>query len=177
MEALNILAIDPAAKTGFAFSSTKDRVEASGVWNLGPIAEARPAGLADQLRIAHRKWKPDVIAYEVATFGGKNLHAMRRLNELAGVIQAVAKELGCEAWAFGISTWKARLGNGGMDKPAVVRVLKTCFGISVACGDEGDAVGILFSAMQGPPPITKKKQAKRTAKILKAKQPMLFKVK
>lgn len=177
METPAILAIDPAAKSGWAFSRVKDHVGASGVWTLGPIAEDRPAGLADQIRIAHRKFKPTVIAYEVATFGGKNLHAMRRLNELAGVIQAVGAELGCEAWAFGITTWKARLGNGGMDKPGVVRVLKNCFGITVACGDEGDAVGILIAAQMGPPPESKRKRVKRLAKELKARQPALSRMK
>lgn len=170
---MKILALDPAAKTGFAFSSVKDRVEASGVWNLGAVPEARPGRLAEYIRLAVREYGPQVIAYEVATMGGRNLHAMRRLNELAGVIQAVALELTLEAWPWGIGSWKARAcGNGRAQKPDVMRALRTYFGIEVTNDNEADAIGILLASQMSPPPEPKKKAVRLRQAAKKA--PRLF---
>ena len=172
---MRILALDPAASTGFAFSATKDRVEHSGVWNLGAGAESRPGRLAEMIRIADERWEVETVAYEAATFGTRDFHTMRRHNELAGAIQAACSELGLTCWSFNIGTWKKRsVGSGRADKPAIIRGLRTLFGIEVSRQDEADAIGILLAAQVGPPPEPKKKAAKRIAKAIKAKQQTLF---
>jgi len=171
---MRILALDPAARTGYAFSAVKDRVEASGVWNLGSVPESRPGRLAEYIRIANRDWQPEVIAYEVAGMGGKNWHAAQRLNELCGVIQAVALELGCQALAWHIVSWKSRaVGHGKADKLAIMRALRTYFGIETANDNEADAIGILLASQMGPPPEPKKKVVRRLRKAAK-KEPRLF---
>ena len=171
---MNILALDPAARTGWALGPVKDRVDESGVWLLGTDADARPARLAEYLRLAIQRFKPEVIAYEAATFGSRNPHVMRRHNELVGALRTVCVEAGLPCWEFGIGTWKARtLGSGRADKPAVIRGLRTYFGLEVAQQDEADAIGVLFAAQVGPPPEAKRKQVSRARRSAK-KLPRLF---
>lgn len=171
---MNILAIDPGRVTGYAFSGVPDSVEQSGVWNLGSMAVARPGRLAEYVRLAHRDWQPDVIAYEVAGMGGKNWHAAQRLNELCGAIQAVALELGCEAWAWHIVSWKARaVGHGKADKAAIMRALRLYFGIETVNDNEADAIGILLASQRGAPPEPRKQTVRRQRKSAK-KEPRLF---
>lgn len=165
---MRILAIDPGAKSGWAFSATRDQVEASDVWSLGADPDARPARLAEYIRLAAAKYKPDVIAYEVAGMGGKNWHAAQRLNELCGAIKAVAPELGCACYVWHIVSWKARaVGHGKADKAAVMRGLRTYFGIDVANDDEADAIGILLASQLGPPPEPARNQERRIRKARK----------
>lgn len=171
---MRILAIDPGAKSGFCFGIDRDRPLESGCWSLGADAGARPGRLAEYIRLAVAKHRPQVIAYEVATMGGKHLTAMRRLNELCGAIQAAALTHGCEAWAWNIMTWKLRaVGKGNADKTAVIRLLRLLFGIEVGSTDEGDAVGLYLASQLGPPPPTKKQVAKQGRKAAKA-LPRLF---
>lgn len=171
---MRILAIDPAARAGWAIATTKDRIDASGVWSLGKEAQNRPGHLALVMRRTIGIYNPTVIAFELATFGGKRFHVMRRMNELSGVIQAVAGELGIECWAFGISSWKARsVGKGNAKKLGVIRGLQVYYGINVTDSDEADACGIALAAQQGPPPEPVKKVQRRVRKAM-LKEPRLF---
>jgi Holliday junction resolvasome RuvABC endonuclease subunit len=171
---MRILAIDPAARTGWAFSATKVRVEASGVWTLASDGAARAGAIAARIRQADEQFQIETIAYEAATYGSRNPHVMRRHNELAGAIQAVCAELGIDCWEFGIGTWKARaVGKGNAKKPAVMRGLRMFYGIDVNDEDQADACGILLAAQQGPPPESVKKVRKRERKAM-AKLPRLF---
>jgi Holliday junction resolvasome RuvABC endonuclease subunit len=171
---MRVLGIDPAARSGWAVASIKDRIDASGVWSLGTDATNRPHRLAEYIRFAVRKYAVTVIAYEVATFGGRHMHVMRRMNNLEGVIQAVSGELGVECWAFGISSWKARaVGAGNADKAGVMRGLRNYYGIEVTDDNQADAIGIAFAAQQGPPPESKKSVKRAERKKIKA-LPRLF---
>ena len=171
---MKILALDPAAKCGFAIASTKDRIDDSGVWSLGTDPAMRPARLADYIRLAVKRHGVTVVAYEVATFGGRRFHVMRRMNELSGVVQAVAGELRVECWPFGISTWKARaVGKGNADKGGVMHGLRMFYGIEVTDDNQADAIGIALAAQQGPPPEPAKKVRSRERKAV-LKLPRLF---
>lgn len=172
---MRLLAIDPGRMTGWAFSAQKDRVEASGVWSLGIDASARPGRLADYIRATVKRHNVETLAYEFASMGGKFAGSMRRLDELAGVIKAVAMELNLPAWEFHIHAWKVRaVGRGNAQKPDVIRGLRTYYGIDVSRDDEASAVGILFAAQAGPPAPPIKQQAKALTKKLAERQPLLF---
>lgn len=170
---MKILAIDPAKISGWAFSD--GQALACGRWDLGPTLGERPGALAANIRAAVKRFGCDVLAYEVATFGGTAPHVMRAMNELSGAIQAVGSELGLTMYAFGISSWKARaVGKGNAKKWGVKRGLELYHGLKIDNEDEADAVGILKAAEMGPPPLSVKKQTKAIEKKLKATQPLLF---
>lgn len=172
---MKILAIDPAATTGWAWSDGTDL--RYGRWYLGPTLGERPGALAAKIREAVGRLGCDVLAYELATFGGgrSRVHVMRAMNELSGAIQAVASELGLTPYAFNISSWKARaVGKGNAKKWGVKRGLELYHGLKIEDEDEADAVGILKAAEMGPPPLSAKRATKAIARKLKASQPMLF---
>lgn len=169
---VKILGLDPAASTGFAFSSVKDRVEASGAWLITAARDNHPGQrlhrLEGELIRAVREWEPEVIAYELATFGSHNPAVKELHGELAGVIRLVAARFRIPVWGFPIGTWKMlAIGNGGADKPQVVKALKTLYGITARYEDEADAIGILLAAQQGPPPEPKRKVERRIRKARK----------
>lgn len=178
MTALNVLAIDPAARTGWAWSDSIRRH--SGFWVL------RPRHLVEDLE-SHivavlERFPTDVLAYEAATFGSHNPHTQLRHNELAGVIQLCAARADLRCWDFNPGTWKlralgrGRLGKGARVKLEVIRLLKLHHGIEVSDTDEADAIGILLAALMGPPPLPKKKERKRIEKAARKKQRTFFKV-
>ena len=174
---MRILALDPAQRTGFAFSTTKDQVEASGVWLLAARGED-PGGqlqrLDDALCAAIAKYRPEVIAYELAGHGSHNMRAKAAHNEKCGVVALVAKRHGIPAWGYQPNVWKARaIANGRAKKDEVMRRLRMFFGIEVGSEDEADAAGVLLAAQSGPPEESKRKQASRARKAIK-KLPRLF---
>lgn len=167
---MNILAIDPAQRTGFAHS-----VGIHGVWKLGATPGLRCSTLAAKIEEVVRKYRTDVIAYEAATFGSHNIHAQRRHNELAGVIEGTAAKLGLPCWNYNPGQWKAiALGKGNLDKPGVMRMLRLAYEIDVQDEDIADALGILKAAEKGPPPEPKKKAMRRLVKELSKRQARLF---
>ena len=134
---MNILAIDPAKRCGFAHSNGR-----SGVWLLGTHPAARPERLETYIEAAVGRWPTEVLAYDSATFGSRHLHAMRRHNELAGVIQLCAARLEILCWSYPPTQWKARaLGSGHANKRGVQRMLHLIYGIDVADEDIADAIG------------------------------------
>jgi len=163
-----ILAIDPAARTGFAHSNGQ-----CGVWLLGS-GELRLQVLDEKISAAIAEWGCDVIAYESATFGSRHAHVQRLHNELAGVIQLVAIRAQVKCWAYPPPQWKAlALGKGNVDKAGVKRLLRIVHGIELVDSDIADAVGILKAAERGPPPPTQRKQRSDERKRIK-KLPKLF---
>jgi Holliday junction resolvasome RuvABC endonuclease subunit len=166
---MNVLAIDPSKRCGFAHSNGRH-----GVWLLGSQPVARLERLDGYIRAAARRWPTDVIAYESATFGSRHVHAMRRHNELAGVIELCAAKLGAKCWSFPPTQWKAiALACGNADKAQVMRLLELIYGVRVADQDAADAIGILKAAERGPPPETRKQAARRVRRAAK-KLPRLF---
>lgn len=165
---MKILALDPAARTGFAHSDGH-----CGVWLLGS-GEQRLQSLDERICQAIEAWGCDVIAYESATFGSRHAHVMRMHNELAGVIQLVALREQVQCWSYPPSQWKAiALTSGRLDKQGVMGALKLIYGIEVTDADIADAIGILKAAESGPPPESKKKQRRAAERRLR-KMPRLF---
>lgn len=177
MNDLNVLAIDPAQRSGWAWSDGIRRW--SGIWLLG---KTRGMSLACFIREKVEQLPTDVIAFENAGFGSRNPAVQALHNELAGVIKCVAEELGLRCWAFNPGTWKrlalgrGKLPKGEAGKKRVKELLRIHHGIEETDSDVADATGILLAAQQGPPPLPKKKAAKRLAKVLKAKQRTFFRV-
>jgi Holliday junction resolvasome RuvABC endonuclease subunit len=176
---VRILALDPAAKTGWAFSSVIDRVEASGVWLITDEHDTHPGlrlrRLEEFILDQHGATPFDVIAYEKASFGSPNPAIKELHGELAGVIRLVAAKLFVPAWHFNPSQWKAiGLGAGGADKHGVIRALRTYFGIETTSEDQADAIGILLAAQKGPPPETEKQRTRRVEKEIAKRQGRLF---
>ncbi len=170
---MKILALDPAAHCGYAIASVKDRIDSSGVWNLG-TGDNRLACLDDMLTKAIKRWQPEIVAVEVATFGSRHSHVQRMLNELLGAITLVCLRERVEIWKFGIGTWKSRaVGKGNADKQGVMRGLRSFYGIEVTNDNQADAIGIALAAQQGPPPEPARKVRSRERKRLK-REPRLF---
>ena len=169
---MNILAIDPAKRSGWAWSDGQRLV--FGVWLLGSHPATRLARLDASLQSAANRWSPDVIAYESATFGSRHAHVMRRHNELAGVIELFAAKSRLQCWSYPPSQWKARaLACGNADKGAVMRLLELIYGVRVTDQDAADAIGILKAAERGPPPETSKQVQRRRSRQAK-RLPRLF---
>ena len=165
---MNILAIDPAARCGFAHSNGQH-----GVWELG-TGERQLETLDWKISQAIADWGCDVIAYEAATFGSRHAHVMRRHNEKAGVIQLVALRENVPCWCYPPTQWKAMaLGKGNLDKQGVIRMVKLIYGIKVNDPDVADSIGILMAAQRGPPPESKRKQQRAAEKRL-VKRAKLF---
>lgn len=175
---LNVLAIDPAQRCGFAWSDGLRRH--SGIWDLG---HRRGFELRRLIFAKCDELPTDVIAFESAGFGSHNPATKALHEQLAGVIIACADELGLKCWAFNPGTWKVRAvghgrpGKGRRGKLRVMELLKLHHGIDVSDDNEADAIGLLLAAQQGPPPLSLKKERKRVAKVVKARQPTLFRVK
>jgi Holliday junction resolvasome RuvABC endonuclease subunit len=170
---MKILALDPAAKTGWAIASTRDRIDASGVWDLGS-GDARLAHIDHLLSKAINRWRVQLLAVEVATFGSRHSHVQRMHNELLGAIKLVAIRERIELWQFGIGTWKARaVGKGDADKAGVMRGLRVFYGIEVTDENQADAIGIALAAQMGPPPEPAKKVRSRLRKAA-TREPRLF---
>lgn len=171
---MRVLGIDPARRTGWAFSLARNEIHDSGFWLLGADDSARPGRLAEYLALVIERHQPAVVAYEAATYGSRHLRVIRQHNELAGAIRATCLRAGVECWEFGIGTWKARaVGNGRAKKPSILRGLATYFGIELADQDVADAVGICLAAQLGPPPVSERKQRNAERKRMK-KLPRLF---
>lgn len=170
---MNILAIDPAAKTGYA-SSTGPH----GVWllvNQGEPQERRLLRLYAKLLEAARLWgTPDVIASEAASFGSINPNTAAMHNELRGIIKLVAAELRAEYREYHPTTIKAfATGSGRADKTQMMRACERILGIVPQDDNEADALWVLELAKQGPPKPPAKK-VKRAKVIAARRAPKLF---
>lgn len=138
MNSLNVLAIDPAQRSGWAWSDGIRRH--SGFWLLGRNRESelRQAVLAKLAELP-----TDVLAFEAAGFGSHNPSVKALHEQLAGVLKTIAQDEGLRCWSFGIGTWKKlALGKGNATKPDVVRLLRIHHGIEVTDFDEADAIGM-----------------------------------
>ncbi len=172
----NILALDPAARCGWAWSNGFE-VE-SGSADLGV---ARELGLRDLLCVLVQRFPVEAVVYELGSFGSRFAHVQRRHNELSGAIMLTAQSLGLECWSLGPSQWKkAALGRGNAKKEDVVRLLSLMHRIDVPpLGngkpdfDRADAIGIVLAARAGKP-MTKKAATKALIKKLAGSQTRLF---
>lgn len=178
---MRILALDPAAKTGYALGEgppMKASVLQSGVWLITHDLDRHPGQrlerFEDFLLDSHKAWRFEALAYEKSTFGSHNPAVKELHAELAAVIRLVAARLAIPAWGYAIQTWKLRaVGNGGADKGQIIRTLATLYGIRVTSEDQADAVGILLAAQIGEPPEPKRATERRVRRQRK-REPKLF---
>ena len=169
-----ILAIDPAARTGWALADTIADQLTYGVWALGADPGGQLIRLEEYATATIKRFGVQVVAYESASFGSHNPHVQSRHNEKGAIIQMVAAKHNLPCWSYNPMQWKAiALTSGNLDKAGVMRALKLIYDIEVDDPDEADAIGIAKAATKGPPPESKKKQRRAAEKRLKA-MPRLF---
>lgn len=149
-ETIRLLALDPAATTGFAWSDGTRREY--GIWDLTGGAGEHPGARIDRLicfvaDIA-KAWGVDKIAYEDAGFGSRNPAVQAMHNELRGAIKYVAHRLCVPCVGFHPTTIKTMAGSGRADKQQMIRAARTLLGVETASADVADALFILELAKQ-----------------------------
>lgn len=161
-----ILALDPAAKTGFAHSNG-----ASGTWlithPMDTHAGARLLRLKKLIVEAIDKWGCSFIAVESASFGSHNPAVQAMHNENAGVIKLIAAERRIRIRFFSIQDIKIyATGKGNAEKEQMMRACQTLLHRTPADDNEADAIWICELAQhpelwrEKVKPIKKKKPAK-----------------
>lgn len=167
---MNILALDPATRTGFAHSDG-----AHGVLNLDDCSLFRMGRLRflrRWLREFHADHPFDVLAYERASFGATGGYGKEFHGQLSGVLELVADELGARTIAASPATIKALAGGGRFGKEDMIRAARLKLGIRTTSSDEADALWILEWAKQNP--YGARKAGKAPAKRAKARQGRLW---
>lgn len=164
----NILALDPAARTGFAHTNGQ-----RGVWILGV---ERTAELHARIIAAADEWGVDLIATEDASFGSHNPNVQALHNELRGIIRFAAAQLGAKVVMYKPNTIKKyATGNGRAKKLQMMRACETILRIKPESDDVADALWILHMAQSGyvSPAEAERQLLKRVKKAKKA-EPRLF---
>lgn len=165
---MNVLAIDPSNRTGFAHSDGYRGVEL-----LTRAADTHPG----QRLIRFEEWlhemltnhPADLVAAEDASFGSHNPSIQAQHNELRGIIHLVAAEFGVKVKLFNPMTIKVHAtGNGHAKKPAMVKACQFHIDPSVVDEDVADALWILDLANRPDcwPQPKEKKRARRGVKVL-----------
>jgi Holliday junction resolvasome RuvABC endonuclease subunit len=164
---VNILALDPATRTGWAHSNGE-----SGVWNLKGDLGEQHTELMRLIIQAVDEWGAHLIATENAGFGSRNPSVQAMHNERLGLIRYVANDLGCQLVTFQPTTIKAfATGKGNADKSQMIAAAQRLLGSSVVSDDEADAIWILELAKRPDCWPVAKPKAKRSRK---AKESKLF---
>jgi Holliday junction resolvasome RuvABC endonuclease subunit len=167
---MNILALDPANKTGFAHSNGKH-----GVWQLGKgDLGAQHDELAQQIIRAVDQWGVHLIATENAGFGSRNPSVQASHNERLGVIRYVASCLGCDIVTFQPTTIKLfATGSGNADKKQMIKACSRLLGVTAISDDDCDALWILELAKRpdcwpvAKPKAKKARKAKSTPTLFR----------
>ena len=138
---MNILALDPAANTGWAHSNGQ-----FGLWLLrlqgAPIGDQH-VRLEQYLERAIATMGCDVIATENAGFGAFNPQTKAQHNERLGIIRLVAARHGIDVHAFQPKAIKLfATGDGEASKAEMVAACRRLLGITVTSDDEADAIWI-----------------------------------
>ena len=140
---LNILALDPATKCGWAHSNG-----AGGVWDLS-IARDESSGMRlirfeGKLREIIKKVPVDVIVYETPTVAsGKkaNMNGLKLGTKLQAIIERLTETLGClESKGYNLQTIKSHAGVRKKDE--LVAKAKQRFGF-VEDDNHADALWLL----------------------------------
>src|SRR6185503_1135082 len=110
---MNVLGLDPATTTGFAWSD--GTTTKHGIWYLNKVK--RLSDLYDKIMDVHTNWGPlTAIAYEDASFGAVNRNTQAAHNELRGVVRLVGERLDIPTTPFHPTTVKALSGSGRANK-------------------------------------------------------------
>lgn len=175
MAEVKILALDPAAHTGYAHSDGHH-----GVWLLtrgsGEFDGRRLERLREHIFAAFRDWGFEAIAFEDASFGSPNPNVQAMHNELRGVIKLVAAELDLEILGpFHPTTIKKfATGSGRADKGQMIRAAETQLGIRVDDDNIADALFILELARHPKQWAESPKKVKRRIRTAARREPKLF---
>lgn len=156
-----ILALDPAAKTGWATSDGRH-----GVWILqkGKSSAERLSTLRYHIIEEAGFTALQLIAYEDASFGSRNPAVQALHNELRGVIKLVAHDLDIPSVGYKPAAIKKyATGSGSSKKDQMIRAAKTLLNIETTDDNVADALFILeFAKRYGlEPPTSKAKERER----------------
>lgn len=168
-----ILALDPAASTGFAHSDGW-----RGAVLLTSPFDHRPGDRLNRferwLIDALTAHKTELIAAEDASFGSHNPSVQAGHNELKAIIHLVAASWQIDVKFFKPNTIKLfATGHGNAKKPDMIRACREKLGIVSDSDDEVDAIWILGLA-QRPDCWPKPKPSKAAVRKFFKKQPKLF---
>lgn len=162
-----ILALDPAQRTGFAHSCGQ-----RGVWLIGSGNE-RLSKLRAFILDAAKAWGCQTIAAEYASFGSSHVRGQALANELLGVIKQCAAELGVPVVTYGPSSIKKFIcQNGRAPKSQIIGACETWLGFRPENDDVADALAVLLMQQCGYQTNTTRK--KKPQRSNKAKQARLF---
>lgn len=156
----NLLALDPATKTGFYHSNGQ-----SGVWDLSrfPNTSEKLVAFEDAILTTARRLGCDAIAFELASYGagarrrkdgttsGPQWTVIQFHNKLRGVIELCAAKLGgLPLLPIAISTAKSfATGSGRATKEQVGKCFERENGRPAKDENESDAWSIWVAASQG----------------------------
>lgn len=173
---MKILALDPAAKCGFAWSD--GTLREYGVWQIALAEREHPGARLERLREhiyeAYRDWGFERLAYEDAQHGSPNFTIQGLHAELRGVIKLVACELDVDAIPINPTTLKSwATGSGRADKGQMIRACQTVLGVTTDDDNIADALFVLELA-KNPAKIEGPKSRERRMFQRRKRDPKLF---
>ena len=176
---MNVLGIDPAQTTGWAWGSGTIRYgrvivpTKYGVWRLRE-GRRRLVDLRDHILELVQHSTVNLICYEDAPFGSINPHTKTMHAELAGIIKLVGADLGIETREYKPTTIKLwSTGSGAAKKPQMIAACRRQLGIDTDSDDVADACFVCAMGLADYI-YTPVKQAKRTVKARRKKDARLF---
>ena len=141
---MNILALDIAIKTGWAFWNEDEKRIRYGLWYLRFNGRQEVLNLQDRILKAHEHWGVGLIACEDAAMGSNNFRTGAWHGELRGVTRLMAANIGAEFRTIPPSTLKKyATGNGHAKKPQMIAACKTLLGIETDDDNIADALWVL----------------------------------
>lgn len=172
---MKILALDPAAHTGFAHSDGH-----YGTWlitrNTDDFDGLRLERLREHLYAAYREWGFGAVAFEDASFGSPNPATQAMHNELRGIIKLVVAELDLQVIGpFHPTTIKNfATGSGRAKKHDMIRAAEVQFGIRTNDDNIADALFILELAKHPRQWAQSPKKVKRRVRAAGKRERQLF---
>lgn len=164
---MKILALDPAARTGWAWQDTATPNSiAFGTWNLGTsrALSEQHQELERLLEKWIRDYGVDTIASENAGFGSHNPAVQASHNERLGLIRLITARHSCELILLNPMTIKVfATGNGHAKKDQMIATCKSLLQITPGDDNQADAIWLLKCALRPdcwPQPAAKKPPAK-----------------
>jgi Holliday junction resolvasome RuvABC endonuclease subunit len=138
---MNILAVDPASESGWAFSNTE-----YGTWDLRTRKDESQGmkliRLEGKLNEIHKVKNLDLIVYERPA--GRNTDSVIKHGKLTGTIEKWCEENGVQYAGYSASEIKKfATGKGNCGKPAMIFAAKQKYGYQGNNDNEADALHLL----------------------------------
>ena len=147
---MNILALDPATKCGFAYGEIETLQ--TGTWNLTPRRDESKGMRLIRLRAKLnelREYGVGLLVFEAARAAGGHMNAVIVQAEIQGVIKAWAEDAGIEYRGYSSSEIKKfATGRGNAKKGDMIHAAIHKFGRDVADDNEADALALWHLAWQ-----------------------------